>query len=31
LCNMPCAEHEAPHEHAQVQEQPIHFHVKPTA
>jgi iron(III) transport system ATP-binding protein len=30
LCNMPCADHEAPHEHAQMQEQPIHFHVKPT-
>jgi iron(III) transport system ATP-binding protein len=29
LCNMPCADHEAPHEHAPVQEQPIHFHVKP--
>jgi hypothetical protein len=25
LCNMPCAEHEAP------QEQPVHFHVKPSA
>jgi iron(III) transport system ATP-binding protein len=30
LCNMPCADHEVPHEHAQTQEQPIHFHEKPT-
>jgi iron(III) transport system ATP-binding protein len=34
LCNMPCAEHEAPHVHAQahapVPTQAIHFHEKPS-
>jgi iron(III) transport system ATP-binding protein len=31
LCNMPCADHEAPHEHLPAKEQPVHFHAKPSA